>query len=167
MTLEVDPMREVLAITNALADESRVRALIAVMRGPLCVCQIAELLQLAPSTVSKHLSILRQGGLVEAQKKGRWIFYSIPREPDASARRSIEWLADTLKRDPGILEDARRLKIILKEDPEEICRRQLGRSKSCSSEPATPAGARWPKAGPAGFRARRSSRIQPESRRTG
>jgi len=49
-------MRELLAITNALADESRVRALVALTRGRLCVCQIAELLQLAPSTVSKHLS---------------------------------------------------------------------------------------------------------------
>ena len=65
-------MKEVLAITNALADESRLRALMALTRGRLCVCQIADLLQLAPSTVSKHLSILRQGGLVESQKKGRW-----------------------------------------------------------------------------------------------
>jgi ArsR family transcriptional regulator len=154
MTIEVIPMREVLAITNALADESRVRALIALTRGQLCVCQIAELLQLAPSTVSKHLSILRQGGLVEAQKKGRWIFYSIPNEPDASARQSIEWLQDALKKDSRIIEDAKRLKVILKEDPEEICRRQLGKSKSCSSAPATPAGARWPKAGHAGSRAR-------------
>ena len=147
-------MREVLAITNALADESRVRALIALTRGQLCVCQIAEFLQLAPSTVSKHLSILRQGGLVEAQKRGRWIFYSIPSEPDASARQLIEWLQDALKHDSRIIEDARRLKIILKEDPEEMCRRQLGKSKSCSSAPATPAGARWPKAGRAGSRAR-------------
>jgi DNA-binding transcriptional ArsR family regulator len=147
-------MREVLAITNALADESRVRALMALTRGQLCVCQIAELLQLAPSTVSKHLSILRQGGLVEAQKKGRWIFYSIPSEPDVSARQSIGWLQDALKKDSRIVEDARRLKIILKEDPEEICRRQLGKSKSCSSARETPAAARWPKAGRAGSRAR-------------
>lgn len=147
-------MREVLAITNALADESRVRALIALTRGPLCVCQIAELLQLAPSTVSKHLSILRQGSLVESRKEGRWIYYSIPKEPDPSAGRSIKWLQDALKKDSRIIEDARRLTIILKEDPEELCRRQLGKSKSCSSAQATPAGARWRKAGPAGPKVR-------------
>jgi ArsR family transcriptional regulator len=147
-------MREVLAITNALADESRVRALMALKRGQLCVCQIAELLQLAPSTVSKHLSILRQGGLVEAQKKGRWIYYSIPSRPDASVRRSLDWVQDALAEDVKIIEDARRLKGILKEDPEEICRRQLGKSKSCSSAPATPAEARWRKAGRAGSRVR-------------
>jgi ArsR family transcriptional regulator len=145
-------MREVLAITNALADESRVRALVALTGGQLCVCQIAELLQLAPSTVSKHLYILRQGGLVESQKKGRWIFYSLPNKPDPAARQSIEWLQKSLKRDSRIIEDAKRLKVILKEDPEEICRRQLGKSKSCSSAPATHAGARWQKAGRAGSR---------------
>jgi len=145
-------MREVLAITNALADESRVRALMALTGGQLCVCQIVELLQLAPSTVSKHLYILRQGGLVESQKKGRWIFYSLPSEPDPAARRSIEWLQESLKKDSRVIEDAKRLKVILKEDPEEICRRQLGKSKSCSSAPATHAGARWRKAGPVGSR---------------
>ncbi len=145
-------MRELPAITNALADESRVRALVALTRGELCVCQIAELLQLAPSTVTKHLSILRQGGLVESEKRGRWIYYAIPAEPDDSARRSIEWVKDALAKDSRTLEDARRLKIILKEDPEELCRRQLGKSKSCSSAPATPAGARWRKAGRAASR---------------
>ncbi len=147
-------MRGLLAITNALADESRVRALVALTRGELCVCQIAELLQLAPSTVSKHLSILRQGGLVESEKRGRWIYYALPAEPDDSARRSIEWVRDALAKDSRIIEDARRLRIILKEDPEELCRRQLGKSKSGSSAPATPAGARWRKAGRAGSKAR-------------
>jgi DNA-binding transcriptional ArsR family regulator len=146
-------MREVLAITGALADEGRVRALMALSGGQLCVCQIAELLQLAPSTVSKHLYLLRQGGLVESQKKGRWIFYSIPNEPDPAARDSIAWLQESLRKDSRIIEDARRLKIILKEDPEQLCRRQLGKSKSCSSAPATPAGARWRKPGLAGSKA--------------
>ena len=147
-------MREVLAITNALADESRVRAVVALMRGRLCVCQIAELLQLAPSTVSKHLSILRQGGLVDAQKKGRWIYYFIPDQPDASVCQTLDWLRGALTKDRRIAEDAKRLREILKQDPEELCRRQLGKSKSCSSAPAIPAEARWPKAGRAGSGAR-------------
>ena len=147
-------MREALAITNALADESRVRALIALTRGRLCVCQIAELLQLAPSTVSKHLSILRQGGLVDAQKKGRWIYYFIPEQPDVSVCQTLDWLTAALAKDPRVAADAKRLREILKEDPEEICRRQLGKPKSCSSAPAIPAEARWRKAGRAGSGAR-------------
>jgi len=128
-------MRKTLAITNALADESRVRAVIALSHRRLCVCQIAELLQLAPSTVSKHLSILRHGGLVDAQKQGRWIYYFVPAHPDDSVREPLEWVQGALKKDPLILEDERRLKQILKEDPEEICRRQLERSKCCLPRP--------------------------------
>ncbi len=147
-------MRETLAITNALADESRVRAVMALMRGRLCVCQIAELLQLAPSTVSKHLSILRHGGLVEARKQGRWIYYSIPEDPDTCVRQSLEWIRGALEKDSKILEDKERLRLILKEDPEDICRRQLGKSKSCSTVPAPPARSGLRKGGRAGSKAR-------------
>jgi DNA-binding transcriptional ArsR family regulator len=117
--------------------------------GPL-----AELLRLAPSTVSKHLSILRQGGFVDAQKIGRWMHYFIPDQPDPSVRQLLGWLSGALAKDKKVAEDAKWLKEILKEDPEEICRRQLRRSKSCSSAPAIPAGARLRKAGRAGSRAR-------------
>jgi DNA-binding transcriptional ArsR family regulator len=53
-------MRDILSITKALSDENRVRILIALSHGELCVCQVIELMKLAPSTVSKHMSILKQ-----------------------------------------------------------------------------------------------------------
>lgn len=146
-------MRKLLAVTNALADESRVRTLIALARGRLCVCQIAELLQLAPSTVSKHLSILWNAGLVQAQKTGRWMYYSIQSRPDPIARQALEWTRNAIGKDSRIIEDCRRLKVILKENPEELCRRQLGRSKSCSPAPAMSAKAKRRKTGHAGSRA--------------
>ena len=73
-------MREFMAITKALADENRVRVLLALQGGELCVCQITELFGLAASTISKHLSILYQAGLVDSRKDGRWIYYSPARE---------------------------------------------------------------------------------------
>ena len=57
-------MREFMAITKALSDPNRVRILLALRRGELCVCQITELFGFAPSTVSKHLSILHHAGLI-------------------------------------------------------------------------------------------------------
>ena len=69
-------MRSFIAITSALSDPNRVRVLMALhKRGELCVCQIVELLGLAPSTVSKHLFILKSAGLVDARKQGRWMYY--------------------------------------------------------------------------------------------
>ena len=70
-------MREFIDINKALSDESRVRALLALRDQELCVCQLIELLGLAPSTVSKHMTILKQAGLVEGRKDGRWIYYRL------------------------------------------------------------------------------------------
>ena len=147
-------MREVLAITNALADGSRVRALLALTHGQLCVCQIVELFQLAPSTVSKHLSILRQADLVEARKEGRWMFYALPKNPEPLVRRALGWIVDSAGKSTRIIEDGRRLKAIMREDPEDLCKRQMAKSRSCSSVPATLAAARWRKAGRAGSKAK-------------
>lgn len=98
------------------------------------MCQITELLLLAPSTVSKHLSLLKQAGLVESRKQGRWIFYRIADDENASpeAHPALQWAVAALARDPLVVEDARRLKAILREDPEQLCRRQSAR-KGCVS----------------------------------
>jgi DNA-binding transcriptional ArsR family regulator len=120
-------MREFMNITKALADEKRVRALLALRKGELCVCQITELFGLAVSTVSKHLSILHQAGLVESRKEGRWIYYRLPgKQAPAAAREAIEWAAKSLAENPRVAEDARQLKKLLKLDPSELCKRLCG-----------------------------------------
>ncbi len=78
-------MDDLLLIGSALSDRNRVRALAQLQGGELCVCQIIELLQLSPSTVSKHMSILRHAGLVEARKDGRWMYYHLPSARDGSS----------------------------------------------------------------------------------
>src|SRR4051794_24104571 len=99
-------MRDIMAITKALADENRVRALLALRQGELCVCQITELLDLAPSTISKHLSILHQAELVESRKDGRWIYYQLPRNGVAPvAREAIRWLERSLADDVLVAKD--------------------------------------------------------------
>ena len=117
-------MREFMKITKALADENRVRALLALRKGELCVCQITELFRLAMSTVSKHLSILYQSGLAESRKEGRWIYYSLPgTEAPAPAREAIRWVTRALADDQRIAADARRLKQVMALDPVALCRR--------------------------------------------
>lgn len=118
-------MREFMAVLKALADENRVRAVAALQGRELCVCQIVELLGLANSTVSKHMAILKQARLVDSRKDGRWIYYRLTDE-DAlpEAAEATELVIRSLGRDGTIRDDARRLKEILKIDPEELCRRQ-------------------------------------------
>jgi DNA-binding transcriptional ArsR family regulator len=117
-------MRELTAVAGALAEESRTRALMSLRGGELCVCKIVELLDLAPSTVSKHLTILHQAGLVASRKEGRWIYYRLPgRDAPAPVREALRWLLRGLARDPTILQDEKRLKTIHTMTMERLCRR--------------------------------------------
>ncbi|NQT86203.1 helix-turn-helix transcriptional regulator [bacterium] len=117
-------MRDALAITKALADESRLRALCALRGRELCVCQIIELLGLAPSTVSKHMSILHQARLVDSRKKGRWVYYRLAGPRAASqVREAVRWVLRALKQDEQTREDDARLAAILEIAPEELCRK--------------------------------------------
>ena len=118
-------MREFMAVTKALADANRVRILLALQGGELCVCQITELFGLAASTTSKHLSTLYQAGLLDSRKDGRWIYYSLPGEgASGPAREAIRWVTKALAADPRTAEDAAHLKKILMMDPAELCKRQ-------------------------------------------
>ena len=118
-------MKDMLSITKALADESRLRALMVLRHGELCVCQIIELLGLAPSTVSKHMSLLRQAGLVISRKEGRWIHYRLAgREASAAAREALTFVTRQLADVPQVHQDDADLQIILEIDKEALCQRQ-------------------------------------------
>jgi DNA-binding transcriptional ArsR family regulator len=114
-----------MAITKALADENRIRILLALQQGELCVCQLTELIELAPSTTSKHLSILYQSGLLNLRKDGRWIYYQLPgKEAALPVREAIRWVIHSVSDEPRFTQDAARLKKILAMDPTELCKRQ-------------------------------------------
>ena len=117
-------MRELLAITKALADENRLRIVAALQGRELCLCQIVELLGLATSTVSKHMSILQQARLVESRKQGRWSHFRLNDQAPQAAHDANAWLAGHLRHDRQIQEDRKRLNQILETDPEQLCRRQ-------------------------------------------
>ena len=120
-------LREFMALTRALGDENRVRMLLALQNGELCVCQITELMGLAVSTVSKHLSILYQAGLVHARKDGRWMYYSLPaKAAPGGTREALAWVQRSLADSERIDADARRLKKVLAMDLAEVCKRQCG-----------------------------------------
>jgi len=118
-------MREFMAITKALSDPNRVRILLLLRRDELCVCQITELLNLATSTISKHLSILNQAGLILSRKSERWVYYRLPSQSAPVAiREALDWVHKSLAKTDEADADATRLKKILKMDLAEICRRR-------------------------------------------
>lgn len=118
-------MREFLAITKALADPSRVRVILALRRGELCVCQITELLGLTTSKASKHLSILHHAGLIHSRKSERWVYYRLPDNSAAVAvREALDWIHKSLAKTDEAAADRKWLAKIMKMDLADICRRR-------------------------------------------
>ncbi len=118
-------MREFMKITKALSDPHRVRILVALEKGELCVCQITELFGFAPSTISKHLSVLHDAGLIESRKTERWVFYRLPEKTASSiVSESLAWVRKSVGGTDEALADAKKLKKIVATDLAEICRRQ-------------------------------------------
>ncbi len=118
-------MKSVLQITKALADRQRIRMLWLLQGRELCVCQIIAVLELAPSTISKHLSILSSAGLVEHRKESRWAYYRpAGKSADLMARSALQWVTKSLRHDEAMAEDIKKLTGILRCDPEVLCRQQ-------------------------------------------
>ena len=114
-------MTEFVAIAKALGDENRARAMMALADGELCLCQIVEVLGLSPSTVSKHMSILQQAGLVERRKDGRWHYYRLAgRDAAPVARQAIRWTLKSLADEKIIATDAKALCCVREKDRKEL-----------------------------------------------
>ncbi len=112
-----DGIVQVVGLAKALADPSRVRILTALEGGELCLCHLIELLGLAPSTVSQHADLLRQAGLVEQERQGKWRYYRLAGRGAAPAvRRALAWVREAVAGDPAAAADARRLATIRARD---------------------------------------------------
>ncbi|MCR6632912.1 MAG: metalloregulator ArsR/SmtB family transcription factor [Magnetospirillum sp.] len=95
-------------VAKAVADPSRIRILKLLEASELCVCQITTVLDLAPATISKHLSALKVAGLVQQRRDGKWVYYRLAeRELNAYARSFLALLGGVLADDPAITEDRR------------------------------------------------------------
>lgn len=122
-----EAMRSTLRITKALSDIQRVRILMMLRTGELCVCQIIAVLGLAPSTVSKHLSILSAAGLVDSRKDGRWAYFRLPQGAAFKAVKPlVKWLGGTLEGDDRIAKDMISRKAALASPPQSLsaCQRK-------------------------------------------
>lgn len=131
-------MRTLLAITKALSDGNRVRIVCALHeRGELCVCQVQGMLGLAPSSTSKHLSLLAGAGLVVPRKQGRWAWYRLanPEDVPHDGWAVLQWVAEQAAADPQVESDRRALDAILAVTPEELCQRLASGESCCPPAP--------------------------------
>lgn len=78
--IDADAISAAAAIHKALSDETRLKILAYLQVGELCVCEIVDALGKPQSTVSHHLLLLQNAGLIRGRRQGRWIMYSLNEE---------------------------------------------------------------------------------------
>lgn len=89
--MTIEPLRPLVDTLKVLAHPVRLRILALLREGELCVCEVAEVLGLAPSTVSEHLTGLRRSGLVREWKVGRWVHVALSEEASARPLLTALW----------------------------------------------------------------------------
>ena len=98
-------MKTFIRVMKALSDPNRVKIIKMLAEKDLCVCELTSLLKLAQPTVSKHLKVLEDAGLVEFWKEGSWVNYSLAGGDDSPyARAMLAHLAEWLGEDREIRE---------------------------------------------------------------
>jgi ArsR family transcriptional regulator, arsenate/arsenite/antimonite-responsive transcriptional repressor len=103
---------------QAIADPTRVRILSALLRAELCVCELVDALEVSQSTLSSHLQVLRQIGMVSTRKEGRWVYYSLEKRKAALMNALFSLIQKDVGPDPGLVRDAQRIdrRLAMRED---------------------------------------------------
>ena len=114
-------MKDFVRVMKALSDPNRVAIVKMLESKVMCVCEIVAALELAQPTVSKHLKVLEDAGLVDFRKEGVWVNYHLSdggRSPYVAAilGNLRHWLED----DPRVAELMQKLPSIRRED---VCKR--------------------------------------------
>lgn len=102
-------MNDLVLFGKAISDPTRIRVLSALREGELCVCELADALELSQSTLSNHLQVIRQAGLVSTRQAGKWIYYDLKPEQTAILEAVFAHY-QSLKTDQRLQRDAARLK---------------------------------------------------------
>lgn len=111
------PVKDVVRIFKALSDPTRLRIMLLLRRRELCVCELMFILEMEQSRVSHHMRVLRDAGIAEDVREGRWIIYRVPE----ASRGLIEGLfagalRERMEGSGEAAADARKLKACVREN---------------------------------------------------
>ena len=117
---------------RALSEEVRLRIVVLLTRGELCVCDIMEILDEPQSKVSRHLSYLRSSGLISARRVGVWMHYSLSDQQDETVRVHVDVMRDRISHLPRFKDDMARMEVLKErkrcEGPRPRRKRAVGRN---------------------------------------
>ena len=106
-------MQAAVTFAKALADSTRLRIIAALRQRELCVCELCDALEATQSTLSTHLTLLRDAGIARTRKQGKWIYYRLSEEASPLIETFLRHFADA-RRDKQMRRDTDRLRTRLK-----------------------------------------------------
>jgi ArsR family transcriptional regulator len=110
-------MKEILKFFKTLSDPTRLRVIFLLLGKDLCVCELTFILKMSQSRVSHQLRILRDAGLVEDKRDGKWMIYGIPPDVRDTIRPLLDLFGKDARRGSAErLKDLGNLRLCLKED---------------------------------------------------
>jgi ArsR family transcriptional regulator len=86
-------MKKIANIFKALSDDTRLRVIKLLQERELCVCELMQVLEMSQPRISRHLSVLKNAGLVNDRREGKWIHYSLRQETQG---KEIKILLDSM-----------------------------------------------------------------------
>jgi ArsR family transcriptional regulator len=101
-------MNNVVAFAQALADETRWRIVRLIQHEPMCVCELADILDMPQSSVSSHVQIIKRAGMLESERCEKWIYYRVAGNYGGLLRRLAEFFELSTVGDAVLRNDARK-----------------------------------------------------------
>lgn len=100
---------EVALVFRTLSDPTRLRLLNLLSKGEVCVCHLADTLEVVQPKVSRHLAYLKRAGFVETRRDGKWMHYRWSAHTHPLALLVLKTLRNWMAKDPVMNGDRERL----------------------------------------------------------
>jgi ArsR family transcriptional regulator len=114
-------MRDLLKVLKAAADKNRLRILKMLEQKDMCVCELSAALGITQPSVSKHLSLLKEAGLVNDKRNGQWIDYKLSEDRiNQYAPVLLKQLKPWINDDPCVKQDRKTAATLRRE---EVCKK--------------------------------------------
>ncbi len=110
----MNPDMELIQIHECLCDRTRLRIAHLLLRRPLCVCHIQEVLREPQVKISRHLAYMRERGLIECERRAQWMVYSLPDKRSPLLQKNLACLQDCCGEEAIFRKDAARLQKMMK-----------------------------------------------------
>ncbi len=108
-------MEKIVQIYKAMSEEMRLRTLMLLTHGELCVCDLMAIFDEPQSKVSRHLAYLKHSGLVRSRRVGVWMHYALKEPLDEIAQAQLDFMKKRLSHQPLFVEDFKKMEEVKKQ----------------------------------------------------